>query len=69
MLKNENELEVSVANVYRNRFIGDFIQFGKVKNLYTSSPITDFLNKDMPLSPSGLKGPVRIVAISKHILN
>jgi hypothetical protein len=68
MLKNENVLEVSVANIYRNRFIGDFIQFGKVRNLSTSSPITDFLNKDMPLSPSGLKGPIRIIAIRKRIL-
>ena len=68
MLKNENLLEVSVANIYRNRFIGDFIQFGKIQNLYTSSPIADFLNKDMPLRPSGLKGPIRIIAIRKQIL-
>ncbi len=64
MLKNENLLEISVANTYRNRFIGDFIMFGKIQNLYTSSPIDDFLNKDMPLQPSGLKGPVRIISIS-----
>jgi hypothetical protein len=69
MLKNENVLEVSVANIYRNRFIGDFIQFGKIQNLSTSSPITDFLNKDMPLRPSGLKGPIRIISISKQVLN
>lgn len=69
MLKDENLLEVSVANIYRNRFIGDFIQFGKVRNLSTSSPITDFLNKDVPLRPSGLKGPIRIFSISKQILN
>jgi hypothetical protein len=69
MLKADNLLEVSVANIYRNRFIGDFIQYGKVKNLFTSSPITDFLNKDMPLRPSGLKGPVRIIGISNQILN
>jgi hypothetical protein len=69
MLKNENLLEVSVANIYRNRFIGDFIQFGKIQNLFTSSPIADFLNKDMPLKPSGLKGPIRIISISKQILN
>jgi hypothetical protein len=69
MLRNENLLEVSVANIYRNRFIGDFIQFGKIQNLSTSSPITDFLNKDLPLRPSGLKGPIRIIAISKQILN
>ncbi len=69
MLKTDNLLEVSVANIYRNRFIGDFIQYGKVKNLFTSSPITDFLNKDMPLRPSGLKGPVKIISISKQKLN
>ncbi len=69
MLKNENLLEVSVANIYRNRFIGDLIQFGKIQNLSTSSPITEFLNKDMPLRPSGLKGPVRIISLSKQILN
>ena len=62
MLKTENLLEVSVANIYRNRFIGDFAQFGKIQNLWTSSPISDFLNKDFPLKPSGLKGPMRIIA-------
>jgi hypothetical protein len=68
VLKTNNTLEVSVASIYRNRFIGDFIQYGKVKNLWTSSPITDFLNKDQSLKPSGLKGPMRIVAVSKQIL-
>jgi hypothetical protein len=68
MLKTENLLEVSVANIYRNRFIGDFTQFGEIQHLWTSSPISDFLNKDLPLKPSGLKGPIRIVAIRKQIL-
>jgi hypothetical protein len=66
ILKSENILEVTVANIYRNRIIGDFIQYGKIQNLWTSSPISDFLNKDYPLKPSGLKGPIRIVAISKQ---
>jgi hypothetical protein len=69
ILKNDNLLEVSVANIYRNRFIGDFIQYGKIQNLYTSSPITEFLNKDLPLRPSGLKGPIRIITLSKHAIN
>jgi hypothetical protein len=68
ILKPENILEVSVANVYRNRFIGDFTQFGKVQNLWTSSPITDFLNKDYTLKPSGLYGPMKIIVIKKQIL-
>lgn len=66
-LKASNVLEVSVANPFRNRFIGDFAQYGKVKNLWTSSPIADFLNKDTPLKLSGLKGPVRIIAVGKQI--
>ncbi len=69
VLKNDNVLEVSVATTYRNRFIGDYVQFGKIRNLSTSSPIADFLNRDMPLLPSGLKGPIRILAISKQRLN
>jgi hypothetical protein len=67
-LKSENVLEVSDANIYRNRFIGDFAQFGKIKNLWTSSPISDFLNKDLSLKPSGLNGPLMVIAISKQIL-
>jgi hypothetical protein len=67
ILKKDNLLEVSVANTFRNRFIGDFIQYGKIQNLSTSSPISDFLNKDYPLKPSGLKGPLKIVIINKQI--
>jgi hypothetical protein len=68
LLKDDNELVVSVANVYRNRFIGDFIQYGKVQNLFTSSPITDFLDKDKPLKPAGLIGPLTLIKVSKAML-
>ena len=64
-LKGSNTLVVDVANVYRNRFIGDFIQYGKVQNLFTSSPITDFLDKDKPLKPSGLTGPLKIIRLNR----
>jgi hypothetical protein len=67
ILKKDNVIEVSVANTFRNRFIGDFIQYGKIQNLWTSSPISDFLKKDYPLKASGLKGPLRIIAIKKQI--
>jgi hypothetical protein len=63
LLKSENILEVTVANVCRNRFIGDLIQYGNVKSLYTTSPITTILNKEMPLKPSGLMGPL---TLKKH---
>jgi hypothetical protein len=61
LLKAENTLEITVADVCRNRFIGDLIQFGKVKSLFTTSPITEILNKDMPLKPSGLIGPLKLI--------
>jgi len=61
LLKEENKLEITVANVCRNRFIGDLIQYGSVKSLWTTSPIETILNKDMPLKPSGLMGPLKLV--------
>jgi hypothetical protein len=64
-LQQENILEVSVANIYRNRFIGDFIEYGKIQNLWTSSPVGDFLNKNKSLQPSGLTGPLRILIIKE----
>ena len=60
LLKADNQLVVTVANVYRNRFIGDFAQYGKVQNLWTTAPISEFLDKDKPLKPSGLMGPLKI---------
>jgi len=65
LLKQENVLEVIVANVCRNRFIGDLIQYGSVKSLFTTSPITEILNKDMPLKPSGLMGPLKLIKYTK----
>ena len=64
----ENLLEVKVANVYRNRFIGDFIEFGKPQNIWTSAPIQQYLDKNKPLKPSGLIGPIRLLKVNKkHI--
>jgi hypothetical protein len=65
LLETENKLEITVANVYRNRFIGDLVQFGSVKSLWTTSPIETILDKDMPLKPSGLMGPVKIIGYTK----
>jgi hypothetical protein len=62
-LHRDNELVVTVVNVYRNRFIGDLAQYGEVRNLRTSSPIGDFLSADRPLKRSGLFGPIRVVRV------
>ncbi len=63
ILKADNTLEVIVANVYRNRLIGDLAQFGEVKNLWTTSPVKEFLNKDMKLQSSGIAGPATVSKI------
>nr|WP_294897643.1 glycosyl hydrolase [uncultured Pedobacter sp.] len=60
LLKKENTLNITLATICRNRFIGDLIQFDKVKSLFTTSPIETILNKEMPLVPSGIMGPLII---------
>ena len=66
ILNQSNKLEVAVANVCRNRFIGDLRQFGDIRSLWTTSPVETILNKDMPLKPSGLMGPVKLLAHKKR---
>jgi len=39
ILTRENELDVEVNNVYRNRIIGDFVEAGKVSSVWTSAPV------------------------------
>jgi hypothetical protein len=57
---------VTVVNVYRNRFIGDLTQYGEVRNLRTSSPITDFLSRDKPLKRAGLLGPITVTRVPRQ---
>ncbi|MFZ4412465.1 MAG: glycosyl hydrolase [Bacteroidales bacterium] len=66
LLKTNNILEVTVANVCRNRFIGDYIQYGSIKSMWTSSPIEQFLNKETSLKPSGLIGPIKLIQYTKQ---
>ncbi len=61
--QGSNKLEVTVANVYRNRLIGDMVQFGEIKSLWTTSPVQQFLNKDIPLQESGVAGPAIVTKI------
>jgi hypothetical protein len=65
LLNDSNFLKVRVANVYRNRIIGDLRQYGRLQNLWTTSPVQQFLNQGMPLKESGLMGPVRLRIIRK----
>ncbi|HXY42022.1 MAG TPA: glycosyl hydrolase, partial [Vicinamibacteria bacterium] len=65
-LRRDNELVVTVTNVYRNRLIGDLAQYGELRNLKTSSPIKDFLAADKPLKRSGLFGPLQVVRVRRQ---
>jgi hypothetical protein len=60
-LKYENTLEVTIANTWRNRIIGDFVQYGQLKNLWTTANVQEFLNKNSQLENSGWTGPLKII--------
>ena len=65
LLKVTNTLEIMVANECRNRFIGDLIQYGYLKSLWTTSPVETLLNKDMPLKNAGLMSPLMLIGYKK----
>ncbi|MEO5996069.1 MAG: glycosyl hydrolase [Chitinophagaceae bacterium] len=58
----ENTLVVKVTNLWVNRLIGDQQAGIEKKITYTTMP---FYRADSPLLPSGLIGPVRIMAATK----
>lgn len=51
-----NKLEIRVANTWRNRIIGDFTEYGALKNCWTTSPVANLPGKDKPLQESGILG-------------
>jgi hypothetical protein len=61
LLKEENNLQVTVGNEYRNRIIGDYVEFGKLQNSWTTSPVQEYLDKDKKLKPAGLIGPIQLI--------
>ncbi len=61
LLKEKNHLEISMATTCRNRMIGDLTEFGTLKNCFTSAPVSSFLNKESPLKPSGIIGPLQLI--------
>ncbi len=64
LLKEENNLQVTVGNEYRNRIIGDYVEFGKLQNIWTTSPVQEYLDKDKSLKPAGLMGPIQLIRFS-----
>ncbi len=64
LLKKNNILEISVAVVCRNRIIGDYNEFGSVKSFWTTATTDTYFKKGMPLKPSGLIGPLKVVKVN-----
>lgn len=56
----DNRVEVKVVNLWVNRLIGDAQPGVTNKITYTAMP---FYRADSPLQPSGLLGPVKVVAV------
>jgi len=61
LLKAKNHLEISLATTCRNRIIGDLIEYGTLKNIWTSAQVSSYLNKESPLIPSGIWGPLQLI--------
>jgi hypothetical protein len=61
--RGTNQLEVHVANLWVNRLVGD-AQPGAKKIAWTSTPM---YRADAPLRPSGLIGPVSLLAIPASV--
>jgi len=58
--QGKNKLEITVAIPYRNRIIGDIVQYGELKSLWTSYNIAWNMKADLPLMQVGLTGPLKI---------
>lgn len=58
----ENKIEIKVTNLWVNRLIGDAQPGVTNKITYTTMP---FYQADSPLQPSGLLGPVKIIALKR----
>jgi hypothetical protein len=63
MKPGANTLEVKVTNLWVNRLIGDRQPDAARKYTYTAQP---FYSADSPLVPSGLIGPVQLVALGNR---
>ena len=62
LISGDNEVLVRVTNLWVNRLVGDAQPGITNKITYTTIP---FYSANSPLLPSGLLGPVRIIALVK----
>ena len=41
-IKEDNTLQVTVGKKYRNRITGDFVEFGKLNNVWATSTVQEY---------------------------
>ncbi len=58
-----NKLEVEIVNTWNNRLVGDFAQ---PEDKMLTSIAFKSINKNTPLMPAGLLGPVRVWTVEKR---
>ncbi len=58
LLKEKNELVLTISNEFRNRIVGDFALYGELRNLQTTADVRVFLSTASPLKLSGWAGPL-----------
>lgn len=63
LLEKENELVITLANVCRNRIIGDKIMYDQYKNIFTTVKYNDTVGKEISLNPSGV---IELLILKKH---
>ena len=63
----KNELKIEVANTWRNRIIGDLKLPAEERISWSVQNMCVWFNARTPLVPSGLAGPVRILAVRKAV--
>ena len=63
----KNELKVEVANTWRNRIIGDIKLPVEERISWSVQNMCGWFNAETALVPSGLAGPVRILAVRKAV--
>ncbi len=61
LLQEQNRLEVVLTTAYRNRIIGDYREYGELRNVWTSTSVENYLSAETTLKPTGLMGPLRLI--------
>ena len=66
--RGTNTLEVISTNVWRNRLIGELKNSDPDSELWTTSPVEQYLNEDSEIFPAGFLGPVKLLKYKPAVI-